>query len=81
VAPLKVALRYREQARLVYYGAVFSAKKKIPVNERFNRKVVCDVLESFFPRLLLAVLLGASLFAVRENAPVAAQTAPAKGKE
>ncbi len=27
---MKIALRYREQARRVYYGAVFEAKKEIP---------------------------------------------------
>ncbi len=26
---MKIALQYREQARRVYYGAVFEAKKKI----------------------------------------------------
>jgi hypothetical protein len=27
--PLKIALKYREPARRVYYGAVFEAKKEI----------------------------------------------------
>jgi hypothetical protein len=32
---MKIALQYREQARRVYYGAVFEAKKEILVQTRF----------------------------------------------
>jgi len=31
VLPMKITLQYHEQARRVYYGAVFEAKKEIPV--------------------------------------------------
>ncbi len=29
---MKIALQYREQARRVYYGATFKAKKEVPAH-------------------------------------------------
>jgi len=51
----------RDQARRVYYGAVFKAEKEIPVRRQFSH--LCP------PILLLLVALGAVSFAMAQNGP------------
>ncbi len=49
VLRIKIALQYREQARRVYYGAVFEAKQEIPVE--YTRTDTQAVLSWWRPRL------------------------------